>query len=63
RMAADGDFLAGPHWLAAALTRLAALERPSGAQLPAGAEDALIAELTDRDDRGLSFGLDARPYL
>ncbi|KAF2778557.1 MULTISPECIES: acyl-CoA dehydrogenase [unclassified Streptomyces] len=63
RTAADGGFLARPHWLAAALTRLSALERPSGAQLPAGAEDALIAELTDRDDRGLSFGLDARPYL
>ncbi|MFJ6609053.1 acyl-CoA dehydrogenase [Streptomyces sp. NPDC091289] len=62
RTAADGDFLARPEWLVAALTRLSSLDRPSGTPLPTAVEDALIAELTDRDDRGLSFGLNARAY-
>ncbi|MCX4830329.1 acyl-CoA dehydrogenase [Streptomyces sp. NBC_01016] len=62
RTAVDADFLARPEWLVAALTRLSAVDRPSGAQLPAEVEDALIVELTDRDDRHLSFGLDARSY-
>ncbi|MFH8934747.1 acyl-CoA dehydrogenase [Streptomyces griseosporeus] len=62
RTAASGDFLARPEWLVAALTRLSAVERPSGAQLPPGIEDALLEELGDRYDRGLSFGLSARPY-
>ncbi|MEU9197819.1 acyl-CoA dehydrogenase [Streptomyces hundungensis] len=62
RTAPAGDFLGRPHWLVAALTRLRAVEGPSGAQLPPGIEDALIEEVRDRYDRGLSFGLSARPY-
>ncbi len=33
-----------------------------GPQLPPEVEDALIEELTDREERRLSFGLSARPY-
>ncbi|NEC48501.1 acyl-CoA dehydrogenase, partial [Actinospica acidiphila] len=62
RTAPSGDFLARPQWLAAALTRLSAVERPSGAQLPPEIEDALMEELVDRYDRRVSFGLSARPY-
>ncbi|WP_129293729.1 acyl-CoA dehydrogenase [Streptomyces lydicus] len=62
RAAAAQDFLARPQWLTAVLSRL---EGPAGGpsrDLPREVEDALIEELTDRDDRGLSFGLVGRPY-
>ncbi|MGW1616192.1 acyl-CoA dehydrogenase [Streptomyces sp. NPDC002285] len=62
RTAPTGGFLSRPEWLQAALTRLAGMERVIPADLSPAVEDALIEELLDRDDRGLSFGLSGRPY-
>ncbi|MDX3748771.1 acyl-CoA dehydrogenase [Streptomyces sp. AK08-02] len=60
RHAPPESFLAGPAWLRAALWRSAPGPHRPG-PLPDQVEEALFAELLDRQDTGRSFGLTGRP--
>lgn len=62
RHAPADDFLSRPEWLVAALTRLTGLDSGRPGDVPADVEGPLIAELLERDDRTVGFGLSARPY-
>jgi alkylation response protein AidB-like acyl-CoA dehydrogenase len=62
RYAPEGDFLARPQWLVAALSRLLDKRGDRYDDVPAEVEEVLVAELLDRDDGSRNFGLSARRY-